>query len=242
VTQQGDYYDRYWSAAGFNPVVELWPELRQLYAAYSVPGIWLDLGCGDGRVTAAWASEHATQYVGVDVAHPALAVLRDRGSESVRISDASTLPFADNTFSVVSCIEVLEHLFDPLGALREARRVLKPGGVVIATTPNLGFWRQRFDIALLGRWNPRGDTLSAKEPWRDPHIRFFTIRSLRSIALHADLEPIVVGAHAGSFFRHLPYLGARIRASFPESRPRFNTFPGLFGYRLHLVARRSDDS
>jgi SAM-dependent methyltransferase len=233
-----EYYEEYWSSEGFNPEVDLWPELRDLYAKYVLPGRWLDLGCGDGRVTSAWAIQRASLYVGADIAHSALAALRQRGAPAVRIGDASTLPFPSATFSNVSCIEVLEHLFDPLAALIETRRVLVPGGVLIATTPNIAYWRQRADLALLGRWNPIGDPLSALEPWRDPHIRFFTVRSLRAVARQAGLEPIAVGGHAGSVVRHLPYIGQLVRKARPRRQARFNLFPQLFGYRLHLVARR----
>ena len=49
-------------------------------------------------------------------------------------------------FTVVVCFEVLEHLFAPHLAVAEMHRVLEPGGVLIATVPNVAYWRRRLDF------------------------------------------------------------------------------------------------
>ncbi len=52
------------------------------------------------------------------------------------VADISRLPFRDDSFDVVSCFEVLEHLDDPAGALGEMARVLRPGGSLLLSVPN----------------------------------------------------------------------------------------------------------
>lgn len=109
----------------------------------------LDVGCGEGRHTlSAWlrAPVHA---VGVDLAGEDLATARRRQAElpqpecsdrSVTFIKASalSLPFADASFDLVICSEVLEHVFDHRGVLAEIHRVLKPGGTLVASVPRYG--------------------------------------------------------------------------------------------------------
>ena len=55
------------------------------------------------------------------------------------------MPFADGTFATVLCTEVLEHVPDPAAAIREFRRVLRPGGVLIGSVPARSLiWKLRF--------------------------------------------------------------------------------------------------
>jgi len=63
----------------------------------------------------------------------------------VLLGDAENLSFSDASFSTVVCTEVLEHLVLPQRAVREIRRVLRPGGVLIGSTPRRALiWRLRF--------------------------------------------------------------------------------------------------
>jgi methionine biosynthesis protein MetW len=250
-----DYYDRYWSPQGFEPLGRMTIPLRRLLEEHtSSVSVCLDVGCGDGGTTGLWLNARAGSYVGVDVSERAVAAAVAKGLNAQVVEDASKLPFPDNTFTVVVCIEVLEHLFDPQLAAAEISRVLRPGGVLIATVPNVAYWRRRVDLALIGRWNPLGDDLSVQQPWRDPHIRFFTAAALSRMLSGAGFERIVIGGHGGTILGDIPHLRKLCRRSGGWTTPewRSNIFyswferitPALFGYRLHAVARTpaSNDS
>ena len=63
----------------------------------------------------------------------------------------SELPFDDASFDLIACVEGIEHVVDRHKTLRELRRVLKPGGVMLITTPNLLSLRARFAYAFAGQ-------------------------------------------------------------------------------------------
>lgn len=126
------------------------PELRATYlqslavyefaAGYASDRTVLDCGAGEGYGPA-FLSSTAECVVGLDYAAEAVQYAgrkygRDRPNLRFVQGDASRLPFADDSFDVVCCFQVLEHLDDGPGFLFESRRVLKPGGRLILTTPN----------------------------------------------------------------------------------------------------------
>jgi SAM-dependent methyltransferase len=99
----------------------------------------LDCGCGYGWFLKVLEQMSAGRLVGVDVDLGRLEKARrelGRRGAAVLAADAVRLPFPDDTFDKVVLSEVLEHLPDDRAALREVRRVLKPGGVVAITVPH----------------------------------------------------------------------------------------------------------
>ena len=91
-----------------------------------VKGLTLDVGCGRKPYEKTFFAG-AEKYVGMDY-------LTDRSKPDI-VGSATDIPLADNSFDTVVCTEVLEHVPDPLKALREMHRVLKPGGHLILSTP-----------------------------------------------------------------------------------------------------------
>jgi ubiquinone/menaquinone biosynthesis C-methylase UbiE len=237
--QQSRYYDAYWSPGGFQPHEPLPPFLEGVYGAELKPGSrCLDVGCGSGTKSGPWITHRGHEYVGVDVSPVAVQQARSRGLDARVITDATDLPFAGHEFDVVVCIEVLEHLFRPDEAIDEFSRVLRADGVVIATVPNMAFWRRRTD-AIIGRWNPGGDTASVAKPWRDPHIRFFNRTVLERMFREAGFPEVHVTGFGGGFFSQLPWLRERVHvhslSSFYERAQ--GRSPSLLASRLCVVAR-----
>ena len=95
----------------------------------------LDVGCGPGTITAGLA-RRAGRVVGLDMSPAMVDAAREHAAgegvanATFEVGTAYELPFEDGGFDVVYAHQVLQHLADPVGALREFRRVLRPGGLV----------------------------------------------------------------------------------------------------------------
>lgn len=119
-------------------------------AAYVLPHLApglsvLDVGCGPGSVTLDLASVVAPGVVvgiepGAAVLEVARAAAAERGDTTTRFEQADVLdlPYPDDFFDVVHAHQVLQHLADPVGALREMRRVCRPGGLIAVRDADYG--------------------------------------------------------------------------------------------------------
>ena len=106
----------------------------------------LDVGCGTGANL-----ELLAQYgdaEGVDISSDALSFCRARGLERVRQGAAEVLPYEDESFDLVTALDVVEHLDDDVAGLREMRRVLRPGGRALLFVPAFMFlWGVQDDVS-----------------------------------------------------------------------------------------------
>ena len=110
----------------------------------------LDVGCGTGAMSIPLAA-HGYSVTSVDVSENmverAAANLHARGLEArTLVASADVLPFAPASFDAVVCRNVLSNLVDPERALRQWRRVIKPGGVLMYF--DSGWWHYLYDDAL----------------------------------------------------------------------------------------------
>ncbi len=146
----------------------------------------LDLGCGEGAFTAALA-EAGARPVGVDVAEAALERARERHPELDfrRAGPGEPLPLDDGAVDVVWASEVLAFVPDTARLLSEVRRVLRPEGALLVTTPfhgRLGALARGLDRDL----DPLG-----------PALRFYTRRSLRTALEAFGFDRVSVRAAGG---------------------------------------------
>jgi SAM-dependent methyltransferase len=102
----------------------------------------LDAGCGEGVLVDEYAGRLGIE--GVD---------REYSSDRVRSGSVTALPYEDGTFDRALCLDVLEHLAldEQPRALAELRRVLRPGGEVLISVPNLAHLQSRVHFLLQGR-------------------------------------------------------------------------------------------
>lgn len=116
------------------------------FLPYLRPGFnVLDCGCGPGTITAGLALAVAPgRVVGIDLGESQIALAmahaaeQGLGNTEFKVGNIYELPFDEGAFDAVFAHAVFEHLSDPLKALREVRRVLKPGGMVGVCSPDWG--------------------------------------------------------------------------------------------------------
>lgn len=107
----------------------------------------LDIGTGTGNILEL-LQRYGTAY-GVEVSTVAIQMLRQRDLNLIVRSDANEpMPFKSNVFSIITCLDVLEHLENDFGLLGEMVRVCKPGGIILITVPAMPFLWSRHDEAL----------------------------------------------------------------------------------------------
>jgi 2-polyprenyl-3-methyl-5-hydroxy-6-metoxy-1,4-benzoquinol methylase len=98
----------------------------------------LDAGCGVGYGTAILAAGGAASALGVDVSAHAIATARADAGGGARfeVADIERLDVSDDSFDLITCFEVIEYVEHPELALDELRRVLRPGGLLLFSSPN----------------------------------------------------------------------------------------------------------
>jgi len=106
----------------------------------------LDLGCGTGMLVQ--QLQPFGNVYGLDLSPKAVAYSRRRSLPLTAVGSAEHICFADNTFDIVTMVEVLEHVEDDISALSDIRRLMRPGGLVIITVPAFGLLWSRRDVHL----------------------------------------------------------------------------------------------
>ncbi|GJE88048.1 UbiE family methyltransferase [Phanerochaete sordida] len=180
-------------------------------AAYLLPHLKpdmaiLDVGCGPGTISADFAARVPQGHVtALDSAADVLAHAREaaaaRGVTNITFAagDVHALPYADASFDVVHAHQVLQHITDPVRALREMRRVARPGGLVAV---------REVDFRALS-WYP--DT-PAMDRWLDLYLRVTrgnggtpdAGRFLHVWAREAGFDPAQVTCSASTWTYHTP--------------------------------------
>jgi SAM-dependent methyltransferase len=143
-----------------------------------------DLGAAGGEASA-WLAEEGMRPIACDVVPDALRTADRRGVPAVGLDVGSHLPFQDGTLAGILAGEIIEHVYDPALLLAECARVLRPGGVLVLTTPNLATAQDRLRF-LLGR-TPR--QVNPFHEYLHLHIRPFTYPLLAEGLRLAGLVP-----------------------------------------------------
>ena len=127
----------------------------------------LDVGCGTGA-NLEMLSEFGVAE-GVDVSTEALSFCQARGLQNVKLGAAEALPYEDDSFDLVTGLDVVEHLDDDLAGLKEMRRILRPGGRALLFVP-----------AFMFLWGVQDDISN--------HRRRYTLKGLKRVVREAGFE------------------------------------------------------
>jgi SAM-dependent methyltransferase len=157
--------DRHWWYRGRRTVLEgVIADLR-LPARARI----LDAGCGSGRNMIELARHGAV--TGVELSETSVELARARDAGEVLAGSVLEMPFEADSFELALSLDVIEHLEDDLGALRELRRVVAPGGALLVTVP-----------AYQWLWSGHDEI--------NHHHRRYTRRSLQRVAEQAGWEQV----------------------------------------------------
>ena len=147
----------------------------------------LDVGCATGALGAHLKETRPSLHVtGIEIDPEMAAVARDRIDHVVEGDVMDVVRgnvLADQRFDCVVLADVLEHLSDPWTSIKLMRDRVEPGGVVVASLPNVRHYSTLLSVFLFKRW-----------PYRDrgihdrTHLRFFAERNVRELFEGADLE------------------------------------------------------
>ena len=178
------FYEKYWDTqkGHLSDFSLKWPVLSKYIPTASGVSI-LDFGCGKGEILyeITKINPHA-RCIGLDVSHVAIQDAKKKNPHYsfFQINDGGKFPIPDNSIDFVFSSEVIEHVYDTENAIQEISRILKPGGVLLMTTPFHGFLKN-LSIALLNfdeHFNPIGS-----------HVRFFSKKTLSALFLKFGLMP-----------------------------------------------------
>jgi SAM-dependent methyltransferase len=163
----GNTFDKYGST---NPVV------RRLMAGFhstldelfdrAAPASVLDVGCGEGVLTAEWAERLGDRrIVGIDLDDEKLRAeweRRRRANLDFRVEEATSLSFGDGEFDLAAAIEVLEHVPEPEATVAEMARVARSR--LLVSVPREPLWRG-LNLARGAYWRSRGNTPGHVNHW-----------------------------------------------------------------------------
>lgn len=133
----------------------------------------LDVGCFDGTISEK-ILKNGNDVYGLDISEPAIEAALKKEIKAQVANVEERWPFADNFFDGVFAGEIIEHLFDTDGFLGEVKRVLKPDGFLVLTTPNLASLGRR--LLLLTGKNPLIESACLNAV--AGHLRYFVKDSL----------------------------------------------------------------
>ncbi len=187
-------------------------KLEKLIAAAKPGDRVLDLGCGAGVLGRELMHRRLVRsYLGIDVASQALNRARAAGLTVVRGDVSKRLPVAAGSADLIYATEIIEHLFDTDRFVQEIRRVLKPSGRIVFSTPNVASLGRRITLAV-GR-NPYLDF--AAGPQDVGHIRYFVAANLRELCARNGLQVTALESDYVNFHISGRWRSRRLALLFP---------------------------
>lgn len=166
----------------------------------------LEIGCGSGETLAWIKSSKGVQHAcGVELFEASAATAATKLDQVVTGNfESMELPPDMRDFDAILCLDVLEHFVDPWTAVRRLDALLRPGGVLIASIPNVRYFRVVLDLLLRGRWDYQDSGILDRT-----HLRFFTRRTALELMQCSGLRLEAIsstGLEAGRNARYLHFM------------------------------------
>lgn len=172
------FYDEYWNRdTGWTPTHSFSQQMLDLHFnnAFTPSDSVLDVGCGDASNYQSWLVKQVAKVSAIDISEIGIANAKRMGIDAQVHDLSNRFPYEDNSFDGAICIEVLEHLYDPKFTVSEIFRVLKPGGLLVTSVPNNGYFRER--LKALTRAEMSTSISDFSNEWKGAHIRFYSLDS-----------------------------------------------------------------
>lgn len=183
-------------------------------------GAVLDVGCGEGASGPALRARGATRLAGIELSPDFAKVARQDYDEVVVGSvEDDGLPWEPESFDVILCYDVLEHLYDPWQVLRTLRRLLRPNGRLHISVPNSRHTDVWLPLVFHGTFNYQSAGLMDVT-----HIRFFTLKDVHRAVEAAGYRVISSDSQ--------PPRSKRRRTAYALTRGRAAQFVALQWYVL----------
>jgi len=136
----------------------------------------LDIGCSKGEL-GLLVREKFEEIYGVDISEFALKIAEKNGVITQKVNlNYENLPYENNFFDAIVCLDVIEHIINPFHLLAEIKRVLKPQGVLILTTPNFRKIKNILYLLVIGKF-PKTSTDASF--WDGGHLHYFTFKDIK---------------------------------------------------------------
>ena len=149
--------------------------LRFMTLAHEPAGKLLDIGCGGGRFLNRM-KKRGWDVEGIDFDAQATNKVTARYGVKTYVGDLTQCALPANSFDVITMSQTIEHLYDPNATLHESLRILKPGGLLVITTPNVNSLGAREFGAFWRGWEaPR-------------HLHLFSVESLQRLTQRVGFE------------------------------------------------------
>ena len=165
----------------------------------------LEIGCGEGAFSACLKDQRRVEAWAVDIEERAAQIAAERLDHVLCDEAHAAMDRLPNEyFDCVILFDILEHLVDPYSLLSTIQRKLRGRGVVVASIPNIRYYRVFWDFVVRGNWDYRDQGIMDKT-----HLRFFTHKSIRKM------------------FERLEYELTRLEGIHPTSSRTFHILNGL---------------
>jgi SAM-dependent methyltransferase len=128
-------YHKLISAAGQNSP-HRWRDRKSAFTPYKQSGALLDLGCSSGAFLESLKGDPWSLY-GIEMSAEEAKTAETRSGARVFVGDIPDGPFAPESFDVITCFDVLEHVYDPRQVMSKVGEWLKPGGIFYVLVPNV---------------------------------------------------------------------------------------------------------